>query len=63
MKEQIVVTSDSKVAQEKATSEGAQKALTAAMAYAKETAQNAVAASRPKPRREPAINVAKPVPA
>lgn len=63
MKEQIIVTSDSKVAQEKATSEGAQKALTAAMAYAKETAQNAVAASRPKPRREPAINVAKPVPA
>lgn len=63
MKEQIVVTSDSKVAQEKATSEGAQKALTAAMAYAKETAQNAVAAARPKPRREPAINVAKPVPA
>lgn len=63
MKEQIVVTSDSKVAQEKATSEGAQKALTAAMAYAKETAQNVVAASRPKPRREPAINVAKPVPA
>lgn len=63
MKEQIVVTSDSKVAQEKASSEGAQKALTAAMAYAKETAQNAVAASRPKPRREPAINVAKPVPA
>lgn len=63
MKEQIVVTSDSKVAQEKATSEGAQKALTAAMAYARETAQNAVAASRPKPRREPAINVAKPVPA
>ena len=63
MKEQIVVTSDSKVAQEKATSEGAQKALTAAMAYARETAQNAVAASRPKPRREAAINVAKPVPA
>lgn len=63
MKEQIVVTSDSKVAQEKATSEGAQKALTAAMAYAKETAQNAVAASRPKPRRAPAISVAKPVPA
>lgn len=63
MKEQIIVTSDSKVAQEKATSEGAQKALTAAMAYARETAQNAVAASRPKPRREPAINVAKPVPA
>lgn len=63
MKEQIVVTSDSKVAQEKATSEGAQKALTAAMAYAKETAQKAVAASRPKPRRAPAISVAKPVPA
>ena len=63
MKEQIIVTSDSKVAQEKATSEGAQKALTAAMAYAKETAQNAVAASRPKPRRAPAISVAKPVPA
>ena len=63
MKEQIVVTSDSKVAQEKATSEGAQKALTAAMAYARETAQNAIAASRPKPRRAPAIDVSKPVPA
>lgn len=60
MKEQIVVTSDSKVATEKATSENAQKALAAANQYAKETAQKAVEASKPKPQRPPAINVGKP---
>lgn len=63
LKQQIVVTADSKVAQEKASAEGASKALEAAMTYAKETAQNAVAAARPKPQRPPAIDVSKPVPA
>lgn len=63
MREQIVVTADSKVAQEKASANGAANALQAAMKYAKETAQNAVAAAKPKPQRAPAISVTKPVPA
>lgn len=63
MKQQIVVTADSKVAQEKASANGAANALQAAMKYAKETAQNAVAEAKPKPQRSPAINVTKPVPA
>lgn len=63
MKQQIVVTADSKVAQEKASANGAANALQAAMKYAKETAQNAVADAKPKPQRSPAINVTKPVPA
>ena len=63
MREQIVVTADSKVAQEKASANGAANALQAAMKYAKETAQNAVANAKPKPQRSPAISVTKPVPA
>ena len=63
MREQIVVTADSKVAQEKASANGAANALQAAMKYAKETAQNAVADAKPKPQRSPAISVTKPVPA
>lgn len=63
MKQQIVVTADSKVAQEKASANGAANALQAAMKYAKETAQNAVIEAKPKPQRSPAINVTKPVPA
>ena len=63
MKQQIVVTADSKVAQEKASANGAANALQAAMKYAKETAQNAVADAKPKPQRSPAISVTKPVPA
>ena len=63
MREQILVTADSKVAQEKASANGAANALQAAMKYAKETAQNAVANAKPKPQRAPAISVTKPVPA
>lgn len=63
MRDQILVTADSKVAQEKASANGAANALQAAMKYAKETAQNAVAEAKPKPQRSPAINVTKPVPA
>lgn len=63
MKQQILVTADSKVAQEKASANGAANALQAAMKYAKETAQNAVAAAKPKPQRAPAISVTKPIPA
>ena len=63
MREQILVTADSKVAQEKASANGAANALQAAMKYAKETAQNAVANAKPKPQRSPAINVTKPIPA
>lgn len=63
MREQIVVTADSKVAQEKASANGAANALQAAMKYAKETAQNAVIEAKPKPQRSPAINVSKPIPA
>ena len=62
MKQQILVTADSKVAQEKASANGAANALQAAMKYAKETAQNAVAAAKPKPQRAPAISVTKPIP-
>ena len=63
MREQILVTADSKVAQEKASANGAANALQAAMKYAKETAQNAVADAKPKPQRAPAISVTKPIPA
>lgn len=63
MRDQILVTADSKVAQEKASANGAANALQAAMKYAKETAQNAVADAKPKPQRSPAISVTKPIPA